>query len=161
MPQHSYFDRLLPGKHGSHTHNVGKELLDVAEIGGASYAFGYLQHKYGEKMSLWGVPGDLLAGAVLTVGAVVATAFDVGDGVTPIARNVGHAGLAAFFHTLGAGDGSKKSNEARLRIEAGDLPKAQKALAGAGVKTTVFGAIPKAPHGDFLSTRDLRAMASG
>jgi hypothetical protein len=160
MPN-SYFDRMLPGSAGSRKHEAGKEVLDLVEYSGASYVWGYLMHRYGERASKWGVPADLGGGLLASAAALGLGLAGYGGGLTPLIGNVGRAGVGAFCHTLGAGHGSKKSGTTRMRLDAKDADKAQKALAAAGVKTTVFGAIPQAPHGDFLSTRDLRQMAAG
>lgn len=158
----SYLDKLHFGKKGGVVHAVTSEVVGAGVYAGASYGFGYVQNRYRDKASLWGVPVDLLAGVGLTA-ATIGCDLYVGHGkwgkrihnLTPITRDVGRAGFGAYFHTLGAASGAAKSGVKRLLISEADLPKAKAALPNA----TVLGDIPKAPHGDSLSARDLAEMA--
>lgn len=152
---HSYLDRLYPGRRHGTGHEVFKAALDVAEYGGASYAFGYLQNRYRERASVMGVPLDLAAGAGLTAAALLCDLKGWCSGLVPIVRNVGHAGVGAYFHTMGAGHGAKASGVKRLLVHEKDVGKVKAVLPDA----TVLGAIPRAPHGDFLSASELAALA--
>jgi hypothetical protein len=131
------------------------ELVETGELVGGVAAFGYLQNRYREKASLWGVPADLAAGAVLKVAVLGCKYFGKFKRVCPHLDNLGNAGLAAYAHTLGAGYGAQASGVKRLLISEADVAKAKAALPNA----TILGDIPKAPHGDYFSSRDLADMA--
>lgn len=148
----SALHRLYPGRKGSKGHNLYKEVVGVGVYAGAAYGFGYIQNRYRERATVKGVPVDLLAGVVLTGAAY----FNVGgSGVSPLLRDVGRAGVGAFFHTLGAGKGAEQSGVTRLLINKGDVARAKAALPSA----TVLGEIPRAPHGDYLSAAELAELA--
>ena len=68
---------------------------------------------------------------------------------------VANAGVGAFFHTLGAGHGAKSAGVTRFMTTA-SADKVKAALPG----VTILGEIPQAPAGNFLSARDLAAMAA-
>lgn len=121
---------------------VVEKAVEAVEYGAASYGFGYLQSRY--RSQVLGVPVELAAGvlgkAVVLVGGEV---MGLLPGPMKHVDVVANAAIGCYFHTLGVGHGAKAS--------AGALP---------GKKgTTVLGAIPKAPHGDFLSARELAEMA--
>lgn len=137
-----YLDKLDPSGFG-----VLPKVVESVEYGAASYGFGYLQSRY--RSSVMGVPVELLAGvagkALVLVGGEM---MGLLPAVMPHVDVVANAGIGAYFHTLGVGHGAK----AAAALPAGKAP--TKALG-----TTVLGAIPKAPHGDFLSASELAEMA--
>lgn len=137
-----YLDKLDPSGFG-----VLPKVVESVEYGAASYGFGYLQSRY--RSSVMGVPVELLAGvagkALVLVGGEM---MGLLPAVMPHVDVVANAGIGAYFHTLGVGHGAK----AAAALPAGKAP--TKALG-----TTVLGAIPKAPHGDFLSAAELAEMA--
>jgi hypothetical protein len=134
---------------------VVANLVETAEFAGASFGFGYLQNKYRKQAHMFGVPADLLAGVVLKAASLGCDVFNVAGAAAPHLNIIGNAGVGAFFHTLGAGYGSKSAGVKRLLIPEGDEAKMQKAFPNA----EVLGAIGKAPKGDFLSSADLAALA--
>jgi len=138
-------------KHG----HVVPHLVEMVEYGGASYLFGYLQNRLGERASVMGVPADLLAGVVLKGAALAGDLMGASGGLSALANNVGNAGIGAFFHTLGAGHGSKSAGLKRVLVHESDVPKVKAAIPTA----TILGAIGKPPHGDFLSPAQLAALA--
>jgi hypothetical protein len=148
-----YLQRLYPG--------AKRSIVDIAVYGGASYAFGYVENRYREKASVMGVPASLAAGVALTAGSLLSTF--VGGGrigglvhkIVPYAQDIGLAGLGAYFHTLGAGKGAQHSGVARIMVDQKDVAKVKAVVP----KSTLLGEIPAAPHGDFLSSRDLANLA--
>lgn len=147
-------DHINPAHDG-----VVPKLAEAAEYFGASYAFGYVQNKYREKASVAGIPADLVVGGLskaVAIGMDLWGSTKMATGMAPFANVIGNAGIAAFGHTLGAGAGAKASGVRRLLISESDVAKAKAALPNA----TILGEIPKAPHGDFLSSRDLASMAA-
>lgn len=153
----SVFHHLYPGKKHSTGHEVYKATVDAGVYAAASYGFGYVQGRYREKASLFGIPADLFAGVVLSGGALVAGDLlgYIPEGINPIVAAVGHAGLGAWAHTHGAGAGAEKSGVRRLLIQEKDVAKAKAALPDA----QFLGDIPKAGPGDFLSARELANLA--
>lgn len=154
----SYLDRFNPMRRGTHRHTITGEAMHLAVYGGASFGFGYLQQRYRQKASLLGVPADLAAGVGLTALSMVAGGARgvVGSLLVPLARDVGRAGVGAFFHTWGSGAGAKAGGVARLLIQQSDVAKAKAALPNA----TILGVSQKAPPGDWMSARELRALAN-
>lgn len=150
----SLHDLLYPGRKSGKIYKVSEATANAAVYAGASYGFGYLQNRYRERAKVMGVPVDLAAGAGLTVGALLADMFGIDNVLMPLARDVGHAGLGAFFHTLGAGKGAQASGIRRALIKESDVPKIRAAVPDA----TILGEIPPAPHGDVLTARDLRDL---
>lgn len=144
-----YLDKLDPSGFG-----VLPKVVESVEYGAASYGFGYLQSRY--RASVMGVPVELLAGvagkALVLGGEMMGLPSSKFGKVLSVAMPhvdvVANAGIGAYFHTLGVGHGAK----AAAALPAGKAP--TKALG-----TTVLGAIPKAPHGDFLSAAELAEMA--
>jgi hypothetical protein len=104
---------------------------------------------------------DLLAGIVSKVVVLGADLFGANGrmvrGVLPHVNTLGNAAVGAYFHTRGAGYGAQASGVKRLILPAGQVDAVKKAFPSA----TVLGAIPKAPHGDFLSAAELAEMARG
>lgn len=144
------------GRAGSKGSKVFHALGSAAVYGGASYGFGYLQNRYREKASVMGVPADLLAGVGLSALSLGCDVMGKSGALSALSRDVGHAGLGAYFHTLGAGHGAKASGVTRLLLKnPAQLAKARQAVPDA----EVLGAIPAAPHGDFLSPAELAEMA--
>ena len=161
-----YIDKFLPRKSGA----LGKGLhaavdaaLPAAMIGG----FGYAMNRWRDKAHVHNVPTDLAAGVV----GLAATTFGLtsllgrvtGLGlikrhahtVDKFAGMVATAGLGSYAHTYGAGMGAQKSGVVRAVVDKKDIPRMRAAVPSA----TVLGEIPKAPHGDFLSSQDLRNLA--
>lgn len=151
----SYLDKLYPGQRQSTGHKVFTDVLDFAEISGSSFAFGYLMQRYRDKATLHGIPYDLLVGGVMTAGAVVGEILGVAPAITPIAKNIGHAGLASYCHTQGSALGAKSAGVKRVLAKDSDIEKIKKIAPS----TIVLGAIPKAAHGDFLSSAELANLA--
>jgi hypothetical protein len=149
----SYLSRLASGAKRVVTHPMGiknhvvRHAVETAEYAGASYAFGYIQHKYGEKASLWGVPSDLLGGIAGKVVTLAAQVGGAGGAVTQLTNVIGNAGISAYFHALGAGHGHESKTAA---------------LPGTKVKGHILGDLGSAPQpGNFLSAAQLAAMARG
>lgn len=149
----SYMSRL----YGIAKHPIAHEVIETAEVMGAGYGLGYLQGRYRERSMVMGVPVDLLAGVAGKGLAIAATAFGGSKGakLAPHLNNIGVAGLVSYAHTHGVGAGSKKAGVKRLLVQEKDMDKVRKVLPDA----TVLGAIPQAPHGDMLSSRDLESLA--
>ena len=156
----SFLDHLNPAKPG-----WGAKALEGVEYSAASYGYGLVQNQFREKASLMGAPVDLLTGLVLKAAGIAGVVVGKGKykrGVLGFAAAhsnvIGNAGLGAFFHTLGAGKGgekyAKKSGMVKLLVPASQVDKVKAAIPG-----TVFGAIPSAPHGDWLTHGDLKEMA--
>lgn len=135
------------------------ELVETAEQVGASFAYGYVQNRYREKASVAGVPLDLGLGAALKALGLGLHLAGKGHGmmgmVAEHADLLGNAGLMAHFHTMGAGMGAQKSGVTRVLVDKKDVGKVKATLPHA----EVLGEIPRAPHGDFLSTAELEALA--
>lgn len=151
----SVHDLLYPGRKSGKLYKVSQAVANAGVYAGASYGFGYVQNRYRDRAKVMGVPVDLAVGAALTVGALAGDLVGFDNLLMPLARDVGHAGLGAFFHTLGAGKGAQASGVRRLLIKESDVPKARAAIPDA----VVLGAIPQAPHGDVLSAKDLADLA--
>jgi hypothetical protein len=150
----SLFQRLHQEKAGKA--GVVPYAVKATEVALASAGFGYVQNRF-RSASVGPLPIDLAAGLGLS-GLVAGAKFlgKGGDGaLMTIAGRFGVAGLAAFAHTWGAGYGAQASGVRRLLVSAADLPKAKAALPNA----TILGDIPKAPHGDFLSSSDLASLS--
>lgn len=148
-----YLEKYYPGRKGGKVNTLVGATVGALVYGGASYAFGYAQNRYRERASLFGVPADLLTGAVLTG----ASAFGLlGRGaIGHLGHDVGKAGIGAFFHTLGAGHGGTASGLTRAVVPKGDVHKLKAAVPNA----TILGELPKAPHGDFLKPNDLSVLS--
>jgi hypothetical protein len=145
----NYLSRLYPG--------AKVALKDVAVYGLASYGFGYVENRYRDKASVMGVPVSAVAGGALVLGSLVAS---VSGGsklkrVVPYAYDVGLAGLGAYLHTLGAGHGAQHSGVSRIMVDQKDVAKVKAVVP----KSTLLGEIPAAPHGDYLSSKDLANLA--
>lgn len=133
-------------------------MAEAAEYFGVSVATGYLQNRYREKASLFGVPAELVGGVGMKALALVLDMRGKGHGTLGSQANIlGNIGLAAYGHTIGAGLGASASGVKRVLVQAQDLPRVKAAVPGA----TVLGDIPPAPHGDLLSTAELREMIRG
>jgi hypothetical protein len=131
--------------------------VEGLEYFGLSYAAGYAQNRWRQKASLFGAPADFLVGLG---GKIASVALDHWGGhrhrhLVSHANVLGNVGLGAFGHTLGAGAGAQASGVKRVLVDAKDVDKIKKLVPG----STVLGEIPKAPHGDLLSTRELQEMA--
>jgi hypothetical protein len=154
-----WLDRMIPGKRGGLVHTLVGEATGTAVYAGASYGLGYVMNAYPTRARLFGgrLPLDLAVGVSGLGGAVAMEVFGRSNGgwVLPLVRDVGRAGIGAFCHTLGAGHGAQKSGLKRLLIPEGDVAKARAALPNA----TFLGVEPKAPHGDYMSTRQLLDLA--
>ena len=150
-----YLSKLYPG--------AKITAVDVAIYGGASYGFGYIENKYREKASVMGVPVSAVAGGALVVGSLLSSVFLKGGGrvaryvrmAAPYANDIGLAGLGAYLHTLGAGKGAQHGDVARIAVDKKDVAKVRAAVP----KSTLLGEIPPAPHGDWLSSKDLANLA--
>lgn len=129
-------------------------VVEVAEYAAASYGFGWMQNHFRDRASLFGAPADLIAGGVLTAASLFGGKYLHG-GLHRLVDTVGKAGLGSWFHTMGAGKGAQTSGVKRVLVDAKDVQKVKSVLP----KSTVLGEIPKAPHGDFLSSRDLANLA--
>jgi len=149
----SYLDRM------SHRDGVGSYLLhgtvETAEFAGASYGFGYLQNRWRQYASVRGVPVDLLAGVALKVVSLGSHLLGVGEAMASHANNVANAGIGSFFHTLGAGHGGQHAGVTRVLTD----KEGAKKIKGLIPNATILGAIPKAPKGDFLSSKELAELA--
>jgi hypothetical protein len=132
-----------------------RQAVPTATYAGASYGFGYLQNRYRDKASVMGVPADLLAGVGFKALAIAGTLLGKGRKFVPHLDTVGNAGIGAYFHTLGAGHGAQKSGVKRVLVSDGDVKK----VLAVSPNATVLGAIPKAPHGDYLSAQELANLA--
>ena len=71
-------------------------------------------------------------------------------------HTVGNAGFGAFFHTLGAGAGSKAAGYGARIL----LPKGAPVPGNLPAGSTVLAGIPQAATGDRLTPEELRALAS-
>lgn len=131
------------------------EAIHTAEYVGASFAYGYVQNRYRDKASVAGVPLDLGLGAALKLGSIVAHMAGFSGLLVDQADLVGSAGLAAHFHTVGAGLGAEKSGVTRVIADKKDVPK----IKAAAPSSTVLGSIPRAAHGDLLSPAQLAHLA--
>jgi hypothetical protein len=160
-----YLDKLVRGgsrhKH-LHKHPLVHDLMTTAEFAAGSYGFGYLQNRYREKASMFGIPADLLAGVGLKVVALGTEMISpsgrlgkLAHLVAPHANAFGNAGVGAFFHTLGAGHGAQASGVKRLLISEADVPKAKAALPNA----TILGVDKETRPRDVLSAQELADMA--
>lgn len=167
----SYLDKFLPRKSGTvgrGIHAAVDAALPAAMIGG----FGYAMNRYRDKSSVHvpvvgNVPVDLGAGvlglAMTTFGLTSLLGRVTGIGfikrhaykVDKMAGAVATAGLGSYAHTYGSGLGGKQSGVTRLMVDKKDVPRVKAAMPSA----TVLGEIPSAPHGDFLSSSDLRNLA--
>lgn len=148
--------RKVGGKSHGKGHKVFNALGSAAVYGGASYAFGYLQNRYRERASVMGVPADLLAGGALSAVSLGCELMGKTGALSALARDVGNAGIGAFFHTLGAGRGAHAAGVTRLLLKnPAQLAAAKKAVPDA----EVLGSIQPAPHGDFLTPAELAEMA--
>lgn len=136
-------------------HGIVKNLTTAAVYAGASYGFGYIQNAYRSKAHVMGVPLDLAAGIGFKAVSLGASMLGMGSGFAPHLDTIGNAGIGAFFHTLGAGHGAQKAGVKRLLVNEADMVKAKAALPNA----TILGDLGKAPKGDFLSAKDLAALA--
>lgn len=122
-------------------------VMHTAEYAGASWGFGYLQSRY--RSQVMGVPIELAAGVVGKALVLFGgEAMGLLPQVMPHVDVVSNAALGAWAHTLGVGYGAR---------QAASLPPGKAPTKALG--TTVLGAIPKAPHGDFLSASELAEMA--
>lgn len=134
---------------------VTNKVAEAVEYGVASYVYGYVQSRWREKASVAGIPADLVSGVVFKAASIAA---DLWGGkslmkAAPHANVLGNTGIGAFFHTFGAGHGAQSSGVKRVLVKESDLPKLK------GMNVTVLGAIPKAPHGDYLNSRDLAELS--
>lgn len=156
MSKH-YLHGFVPGKKGGVAHTVGGEVLDLAVYGVASYGLGYLTGKYREKSLLFGgrVPLDFAAGLAFTALGGYMGWSGHGEAFAGLVGDVGKAGIGAWAHTHGVGDGTKASGVKRLLVQEKDLAKARAALPDA----VVLGGIPPAKHGAFLSPERLQDLA--
>jgi hypothetical protein len=146
----SFLRHLNPTKKG-----LGSSVVEAVEYGAVSYGLGYVQSRYREKASLFGLPVDLLTGVAAKAASIAGHVWGVGRALAPYTNVVGNAGIAAFCHTLGTGHGGDKAGITRLLINKSDVAKAKAALPGA----TILGEIPRAPHGAFLSSAELAELA--
>ena len=153
----SYLSKLYPGRKGSKGHAVFNALTDAAVIPAMAYGFGYVENRYRERASVQGVPVSAVAGAAGVAINLAASLFGVRQlrGVAGIAGEIGTAGLASYFHTLGAGKGADHSGVKRVLVDGKDMNKLKSVLP----QSTVLGEIPKAPVGDFLSSSELAHLA--
>lgn len=136
---------------------VMHQAIEIGTFAAASYGFGYVQSRYREKAAIKGVPADLATGVALKIIGLGCDILGKGKSLQPHMNNVANAGIAAYFHTMGSGKGAKASGITRLLVQSGDVDKVKKVLPNA----TVMGAISPAPHGDFLSAKDLASLARG
>lgn len=144
------------GRSYGKSYKVVNALGSAAVYSAASYGFGYMQNRWRERASVYGVPADLLAGVGLSAASLGCELMGKAGALSALARDVGHAGLGAYFHTLGAGKGAKDSGVTRLLLKnPAQLAKAKAAVPDA----EVLGAISAAPHGDYLSPAELAEMA--
>lgn len=119
----------------------------TVEYAGASAAFGYIQSRY--RSQVMGVPVELAAGVVgKAVVLFGGEAMGLLPSVMPHVDVISNAALGAWAHTLGVGYGAKQV----AALPPGKAPTKE-------LGTTVLGAIPKAPRGDFLSAAELAEMA--
>ena len=132
----------------------------TAEYAAAAFAFGYIQNAYPDKARIAGVPTDLGVGVAAKAASLVVTLLGKG-GVLAKARPhldiVGNAGIAAYFHTLGAGHGFKKSGRVRAILPAGSEAALSKAVPAA----TIMGVAANTQPKDLLSSADLAKLARG
>jgi hypothetical protein len=167
----SYIDKFLPRKSGvvgKGVHALVEAAAPAAMIGG----FGYVMNRYRDKSSMHvpvvgNVPVDLGAGvlglAMTTFGLTSLLGRVTGIGfikrhastIDKLAGAVATAGLGSYAHTYGAGLGGKHSGVTRVAVDKKDVARIKAAVPNA----TVLGEIPAAPHGDFLSSEDLRKLA--
>lgn len=148
-----FMDKYHPRKGG-----LVSNVVETAEYGAASFVYGYTQAKYGKKAYVKGIPVDVLSGVALKVVAFGMDAFggSMMGRIAPHLNVLGNAGVGAFFHTYGVGKGIASSGVTRMLLPSGtDLKKVQAVAPG----STIMGAIPQAPKGDFLSTAELASMA--
>jgi hypothetical protein len=139
---------------------VQSNLMVTAEYAAAAFAFGYIQNAYPDKARIYGVPTDLGVGVAAKAASMFVTLLGKG-GVLGKARPhldiVGNAGIAAYFHTLGAGHGFKKSGRVRAILPAGSEAAVQKAVPAA----TIMGVAANTQPKDLLSASDLAKLARG
>lgn len=142
---------------GTVAHEAAGEVIDLAVGAAASFGFGYLTGKYREKTLLFGgrVPLDFGVGMLLSVGSVALEVAGVGDGLSGLAKDIGHAGVNAWAHTHGVGAGTKASGVERVLVQKKDLPK----LRAAVPSSVVLGSTGQAPHGKFLSPERLTQLS--
>lgn len=132
-------------------------VVETAEYGAASYAFGYLANRYRDKAKVFGVRTDLAVGVGLKVVALAGDYFGIPaiSALDHHLNTIGNAGVGAYFHTLGAGHGSRASGVKRVLIKSGDIDKVKKVVPDA----EIIGQIGAAPAGAYLSEQKLREMA--
>jgi hypothetical protein len=159
-----YLDKFMPrrsGVVGRGVHAAVDAAVPAAMIGG----FGYAMNRWRDKAHVKNVPIDLAAG-VLGLASATFGVFSFlgrktgvlrshGQGLDKLAGMVATAGLGSYAHTYGAGLGGKQSGVTRVAVSHKDVPKIRAAVPNA----TVLGEIGAAPHGDFLSSSELRSLA--
>lgn len=153
----SYLDRLYHGRRQGTVPRLVHEVVEVSELALAGYGFGYIQNRWREKASIKGVPVDLLAGLALKTVSLAGDLLDVGGlagKALPHLNVLGSAGIVSYFHTMGSSHGADHSGLKRLLVNESDLSRAQAMLPSA----TVLGA-KAAPHGDYLTPRDIAELA--
>jgi hypothetical protein len=149
-----FIDRVYPGRKGTLIHGVIQEAGHVAVTGGVIAGFGYLANRYRDK-HVAGMPVDLASGVAGTVAGLLGARFARGKiaKLVPTIRALGHAGLYSWAHTVGSGMGAQ---------HAGRLPaSAAQASLATKKKSAVLGMAPAPSPGDWLSDKQLAALAHG
>lgn len=90
-------------------------LVDAAEVGGASFAFGVIQGRYGA-VDIVGVPVDLAA----ALGLHVLGFLGVGGKMNRHIHSFGNGALASYLSTLGRGAGLNMKSKALGTAVKGD-----------------------------------------
>jgi hypothetical protein len=130
--------------------------VETGEYMLSALGIGYLQNRYRDRMAVAGVPANLLVGGLMKLGAL---AMDLkrksGGTIHSQLHILGNVGLVTWAHAKGAGMGAAASGVRRALVRPEDVKK----VLAAAPATTLFGEIPKAPKGDFLSTAQLADMA--
>jgi len=133
-----------------------RHVVETVEYAGASYLFGYIQNRYRNKATVFGVPVDLAAGVLLKGASLTMDLLGKSEGLSSQANLFGNAGIGAFFHTLGSGQGGKAAGIRRALVKESDVKKLQAMLPDA----TILGVSEKAPVGDFLKPHELVTLAA-
>jgi hypothetical protein len=133
-------------------HQLSSYLVDKGERYAGAATFGYVKGYYRDKAYIKGLPPDLLAGAILTLGAVIAEAATGGRSkIAPHLNALGDAGMMSWVASKAAAYGVKQSGRTVYVLEAG--AKAPSALPPGMRQTTVLGA--QTNTGAWLSDADI------
>lgn len=135
--------------------NFTNYLVDKGERYAGAAAFGFVKNYYREKAMVKGIPADLLAGGLLTLGAVAMEMFSHGRSKAACHLNaIGDAGVMSFFNSMGAAYGTKMSGRKVYVLAPGAA-----APAALPPGMTAVGAIPQAVGGAYLTAEEIARHA--